>query len=93
MEEKLGNLLYINEDLFKEKNELRKKIYEKIIYLKDYSRLDENENFLFQKAIQIFEDENEYEYQEFRKLTNKYYYLNKLTESIKFYTNNIKNPS
>ena len=86
MEEKLQNFIYINEDLLKEKNEIRKKIYEKMIYLKDYCI--ENENFLFQKARELFENQDDYEYQEFKKLTNKYYCLSKLTEAIKFYINN-----
>ena len=85
MEEKLENLLYINEDLFKEKNELRKIIYEKIIYIKDYKRFRDQEHFLFEKAKELFEDE------EFTKLTNKYYNLDKLTEAINFYNNMIKN--
>ena len=88
MEELLDNLHFINKDLFKEKNELRKKIYEKIINLKDYNILDEKEHFLFQKFKQLFEDEKE-----FIKLIDKYYNLNKLTESIKFYRNEIKDSS
>ena len=93
----LENLLYINEDLFKEKDKLRKKIYEKIdekiIYLRDCS-LDQDEHFLFEKAKSFFEkNENEDEYKKIRKIINKYHDLNNLTRSIKFYTNSIKNPS
>ena len=90
MEEKLGNLLYINEDIFKEKNKLRKKIYEKIIYLKDYSKLDEREHFLFQESKELFENENEDKDEEFRKLVDKYYNLNNLVNSINFYINELK---
>lgn len=43
--------------------------------------------------MELFEDEDKYEYQEFKKLVNKYYNLNKLTKAIKFYENNIKNKS
>ena len=90
---KLENLLYINEYLIKKRNKLRKEIYKRIIYVKDYSIFHENEHFLFQKAVESFKDEDEDEYQEFKKLANKYYNLSKLIQSIKFYTNNIKNQS
>ena len=94
MEKKLDNILYINEDLIKEKNELRKKIYERIyerIYiLKNNSKFYNNEFYnkeklLFEDFKLLFEFEDEYV-----KLTEKYNKLYGLTQSINFYSNEIK---
>ena len=93
MEENLNKILYINEYLIKEKNELRKKIYEKIINLKDYSKLNNKENFLFQEVKPLFEHEDENEYQEYKKLADKYDSLNNLTRAINFFSNEIKKKS
>ena len=90
MEEKLNKILYINEDLIKKQSELRKKIYEKIICLKDYNIFDKEEHFLFQKAKQLYENKGEDEYQEFKKLVDIFTNLKILTQTINFYTKEIK---
>ena len=106
-EDILVKLLSINKHLIQKKDNLRTKIYRKIFYLKKFSILndceeyikamklfeDENENETeyneFKKAMELFEDENQY--YEFKKLVDKYYSINKLTQAIKFYFNIIKN--
>ena len=92
MEENLNKILYINEDLIKEKNEIRKKIYDKINNLKNHEFYNNEyynkEKLLFQDFKDLIEFEDEYV-----KLTDKYNRLYGLTQSINFYSNEIKKNS
>lgn len=104
-EEILVKLLSINKNLIQKKENLRVKIYRKIFYLKKFSILDDSQEYI--KYIELFQDDDEDEYKEFKKamelfededkynefkkLVDKYYSINKLTQAIKFYFNIIKN--
>ena len=82
MEEVIKNLNFINDELVREKNNLRKKIYEKIIDIKDYKFLDQNEHFLFQKYKQICDNED-------KEIIDKYMNLNIISSTIKTYSKKI----
>ena len=104
-EDILVKLLSINKNLIQKKENLRLKIYRKIFYLKKFNILDDSQEYI--KYMELFQDEDEDEYNEFKKamelfededkynefkkLVDKYYSINKLTKAIKFYFNNIKN--
>ena len=90
MEENLNKLLYINEDLIKEKKEIRNKIYEKISNLKNNSNFYGKEFYikernLFQEFKALFDFEDE-----FTNLTDKYNNLCALTASINIHSDKIK---
>ena len=76
MEKKLYTLNIISKSLINEKDELRKKLLEKIIYCNCYEKLNYYEETLIEKASILFKDE------EYEKLRINYLKLNRLTNSI-----------
>ena len=78
-------LLSINKNLILKKENLRVKIYRKIFFLKKFNILDDSQEYI--KYMELFQDDDEDEYNEFKKLADKYYSMNKLTKAIKFYFN------
>ena len=75
MEKHLETINILNKTLNKEKEEIRKKLYEKILD-KLYIELECVEEDLFEKSSRLFKDE------EYENLRKKYIKLNKLTSSI-----------
>ena len=58
-------LLSINKHLIYKKDNLRTKIYKKIFYLKKFNILNDCQEYI--KYMELFEDEDEDEYNEFKK--------------------------
>ena len=79
MEESLDALNIINKSLINEKDELRKKLLEKIIYCKCNKRIETEEEYLFERASSLFQDE------EYEKLRINYLKLRHLTSSIDYF--------
>ena len=75
MENNLEKLSILNKSLIKEKNEIRKKLYEKILD-EFYIEIESREEDLFESASKVFRDK------EYENLRKKYMNLNKLTNSI-----------
>ena len=79
MEQSLNALNILNKSLINEKNEIRNKLFEKIINCKCYGELYSYEHTLIEKASNLFNDE------EYEKLRIKYLKLNQLTNSIYYF--------
>ena len=86
-------ILDLKKDSMKEKNELRKKIYEKIIKFEYFNiKLFKNEVFIFHELENKLypEDIGQEENEEFRKLVNKYRNVNYLMDSFNDFLNELK---
>ena len=79
MEESLDTLNILNKSLINEKNEIRNKLFEKIINCKCYGEIDSYEDTLIERASNLFKDE------EYEKLRIKYLKLSRLTSSINYF--------
>ena len=82
MEESLDALNIINKSLINEKDELRKKLFEKIINCKCNEKLQGFHSYevtLFEIASNLFNDE------EYKKLRKEYLDLSYLTRSIDYF--------
>ena len=82
MEQILDSLNIINKSLINEKNELRNKLFEKIINCKCNEKLQDFHSYevtLFEIASNLFKDE------EYEKLRINYLKLNRLTNSIDYF--------
>ena len=75
MEKHLDVINFLDKSLNFEKEEIRSKLYEKILF-KYYKELECVEDDLFEIASRLFKDE------EYEKLRLKYKNLNRLTNSI-----------
>ena len=83
MEKSLDELNIINKSLINEKDELRKKLFEKIIYCEYFEKLEHAENDFFERVSDIFKDE---EYEKLRISHRRLCYLiNSIDYFIKEY--------
>ena len=79
MEQILNEINILNKSLINEKNEIRNKLFEKIINCKCYGKIDSYEDTLIERASNLFKDE------EYEKLRIKYLKLSRLTSSINYF--------
>ena len=78
MEQSLTKLFNINKSLISEKDELRKKLFEKYNYFKFSEKLKRAESDFFHNVSRVMEDEDK----EFEKLRKKYEKLRYLISAI-----------